>query len=272
MHQSDPGPGPEYAFTDSLDGLPDGVIDFHAHIDEAHHLGWIDPPSKLLPLLDEARIAVAAVMTYRDASLQDPSPARYVADAVAAHPDRFVGFARIFPGPGTHAADLLERCVLEWGMIGLKLHPVTNLQAPADPANVRITHRAAELGVPVLFHCGDEPNCTPHAIAALARLVPEATIILGHAGGYRHVDDALDVVRECPNLMIDTSAMPYPGRIADFVGAIGPERVIFGSDGPGAPPRLEVRKVLYAGLRDDALELVLRDNAKRLIEIARSAR
>ena len=40
--------------------------------------------------------------------------------------------------------------------------------------------------------------------------------------------------------------MPYPERIAEAVRVLGPERVTFGSDGPGCNPRLEVAGVFSA--------------------------
>ena len=58
---------------------------------------------------------------------------------------------------------------------------------------LRLIRVAAEHGAPTLFHCGDEPMATPLAIAQAAAACPEATIILGHMGGYFHVDEAIEV-------------------------------------------------------------------------------
>ena len=36
-------------------------------------------------------------------------------------------------------------------------------------------------------------------------------------GGYFHVDEALDVAEQHPNIVLETSAMPYPDKIAEAV-------------------------------------------------------
>jgi predicted TIM-barrel fold metal-dependent hydrolase len=256
----------DYAFPENLDDLLPGVIDFHTHIDDAPDYGWIDPPEKLVPLLDEANVAKAVIMTYRDASAADPSPLEYIRDAVAKYPSRLVGFARLRPSDDDSAVRLLEQAVSEFKMAGLKLHPVGTFQPPSGPSTVRLVSAAAEMSLPILFHCGDENFTTPLAIEQLVVRVPTAKIVLGHMGGYFHTKDAIEVARRNPSVYLETSATPYPASILDAVRSIGAHRVIFGSDGPGAPPRLEVRKVLGCGLDEHELTAVLRDNALALIE------
>lgn len=243
---------------------PGPVIDAHAHIDEVPALGWIDPPAKLVELLDRAGIERAVVMTYTETPGLNPTAVEYIAAAVAAFPDRLIGFARLHPWYEEAAATLLRRAVTELGMRGLKLHPVGTLAHPADDASVRLMDLAAELGVPVLFHCGDEPMTTPLAIAAAAERT-RAKIILGHMGGYFHVDEAIAVAERHENLVLETSAMPYPGKIREAIDRVGAERVLFASDGPGCRPHLELNKVLLAGLTADEERRVLHDNVARLL-------
>jgi uncharacterized protein len=241
------------------------IIDFHTHIDHAVLYEWYDPPEKLLPLLDAAGIDRAAVMTYVDHPPTDPDAIAYVADAVTRYPDRLIGFARLNPNHRAEARRALDRAVLVLGFRGVKLHPTSTLAHPAGDATVALMERCAELGVPVLFHCGDDPYTTPQAIELGAARVPGCAVVLGHMGGYFHVDDAIAAAARQPNLYLETSAMPYPERIADAVRAVGPERVLFGSDGPGCNPALEVRKVRDLGLGAQVEGLVLGGNAARLL-------
>ena len=243
------------------------IVDFHTHVDEAEAFGWIDPPDKLIPLLDDAGIAKAACMTYVDLPGANPDALDYVAHAVARFPDRLIGVARLHPGYRREAAAALRRAVTELGFRGLKLHPTSTLAHPAAEPTVELLRLAGELGVPVLFHCGDDPYTTPQAIAAGAAQAPETTVVLGHMGGYFHVDEAIAAAERHGNLVLETSAMPYPGKIAEAVARVGAERVVFGSDGPGCNPTLEVDKVRLAGLDAEAERLVLGANAARLLGI-----
>jgi uncharacterized protein len=243
------------------------IVDFHTHVDEAEAFGWIDPPEKLIPLLDEAGIDRAACMTYVDLPGSNPDALEYLADAVSRFPDRLLAVARLNPSYRRGAAEALRRAVDELGFRGVKLHPTTTLAHPADQPTVALLRQAADLGVPALFHCGDDPYTTPQAIAAGARQAPDTAVVLGHMGGYFHVDDAIAAAERQPNLYLETSAMPYPGKIAEAVERVGAERVVFGSDGPGCNPRLEVEKIRMLGLGRDAEERILGGNAARLLRL-----
>jgi predicted TIM-barrel fold metal-dependent hydrolase len=246
------------------------IIDFHTHVDEAKLFGWIDPPEKLVPLLDAAEIDKAVCMTYVDYPGSNPEAIDYLADAVGRFPDRLIGFARLNPNYQHEADDALRRAVNEHGFRGLKLHPTTTLAHPAAEPTVKLMRRCGELGIPVLFHCGDDPYTTPQAIAAGAAQARDTVVVLGHMGGYFHVDEAITAAERLESLVLETSAMPYPGKIAEAVERIGADRVVFGSDGPGCNPALEVEKVRLSGLAPDAEKLVLGGNAARLLGMAGS--
>jgi predicted TIM-barrel fold metal-dependent hydrolase len=240
------------------------IIDSHTHVDEVEAWGWIDPPEVLLPLLDEAGIDQAIIMTYRDATGPDDPATAYILDAVARYPERLIGYVRLNPqAPG--AMDALDKALGEDKLKGLKLHPVTYLGFPFGEATLRLIHRAADYNAPVLFHTGDEPLALPEEVAQAARLCPDVTVIMAHMGGYYHYEAVLQAARELPNVLLDTSASPYPWMIRRAVETIGPERVLFASDGPGCLPALEVEKVRLAGLSPADEALVFAGNIQRIL-------
>ena len=240
------------------------IIDFHTHVDEAVAFGWIDPPEKLVPLLDEAAVDKAVCMTYVDLGA-DMGPLEYLADAISRFPDRLIGFLRVNPNERDMAARAVRRSVDEFGFRGVKLHPTTTLAHPADAATVDLMRLCGELGLPVLFHCGDDPYTTPQAIALGAAQAPDTAVVMGHMGGYFHADDAIAMAEQYPNLILETSAIPYPAKIAEGIRRVGAERVVFGSDGPGCNPALEVEKVRGLGLSAADEALVLGGTAQRLM-------
>jgi predicted TIM-barrel fold metal-dependent hydrolase len=239
------------------------------HVDELPALGWSLEAADCVRRMDDAGIDKGIVMTIVDAPEVNPRALELIAEACAAYPGRLEAFARIHPWYGDEAVALLERALTELGFKGLKLHPVTTIAHPAGADTVRLIRIAAAHGAPTLFHCGDEPLTTPLAIERAAEACPEATIILGHMGGYFHVDEAIDVAERRPNVILETSAMPYPAKIREAVERLGPERVIYGSDGPACSPRIEVEKVRLAGLEASAERLVLGENAAGLLERVR---
>jgi predicted TIM-barrel fold metal-dependent hydrolase len=244
------------------------IIDAHMHVDDIPALGWRMEADLCVRRLDEAGIDRGVVMTIVDAPEVNPNAVELIADACAAYPDRLWAFARIHPWYGDESVALLERG-FSLGFKGLKLHPVSTIAHPRGEDSLRLVRAAAAHSAPTLFHCGDEPLTTPLAVAAAAQAVPDATIILGHMGGYFHVDEAIEVAERVPNVVLETSAMPYPVKIREAVDRLGPERVMYASDGPVCSPRIEVEKVRLARLDPEAERLVLGLNALRLLDAVR---
>jgi hypothetical protein len=244
------------------------IVDAHLHVDDIPALGWKLEAAECVRRMDEAGIERGVVMTIVDAPEVNPRALELIAEACAEHPGRLDAFARIHPWYGDESLALLERA-FALGFKGLKLHPVTTIAHPAGEDTLRLIRAAAEHDAPTLFHCGDEPMTTPLAVARAAVACPEATIILGHMGGYFHVDEAIEVAEEFENVVLETSAMPFPDKIREAVERIGASRVLYASDGPACSPRIEVEKVRLARLAADAEPLVFAGNALRLLDAVR---
>lgn len=244
------------------------IIDSHTHVDEYEAFGWFDPPEILIELLDEAGIEQAIIMTYADAPVLKRDALQYIHGACQKYPDRLIPYARLNPH-AANAAALLEEAVVDLRMKGLKIHQESVTAAAHHDSIVRLVKKAAEFDAPTLFHTGDEPLSLPQQFAKLAEEAPEATIILAHMGGYYHTDDAIEVCERYENLLLDTSANPYPYRIREAIDRIGAERVLFGSDGPGCNPKLELQKIARASLTKSERQLVLHDNIASILERVR---
>lgn len=241
------------------------IIDAHAHLDEVDAFGWKDTPSKLLRLMDDAGIDKAVVTTYAD----EPGPedgVERLREYVASHPDRFIGFPRMDPRYGEEAIETFERAIEEDDMQGLKLHPVSNLSNPFADFTVEIMDRAADLDVPVLIHSGDRVMTLPRQIGEAAART-DATIIMAHIGGFFNANEAIEVAVEHDNIILETSAFPYPRAIQEAVDRLGAKRVIYGSDQPAANPQVELEKIRVLDLTDRQRELILYENVAQLLDL-----
>ncbi|MDP7421522.1 MAG: amidohydrolase family protein, partial [bacterium] len=184
------------------------VVDSHTHLQRIPGHMWDSPPERTLKLMNKAGIAVSIVMTYGDASPENREPLEYIEHCVARFPHRLIGYARINPMLGRPSEDLLEYAVRHMNMKALKLHPMGYQGSPDSSETVAIMRLAGRLNVPVLFHCGDEELTLPLQIERGASQCPETSIILGHMGGYFHVDDAIAAAVRNPNIYLETSGMP----------------------------------------------------------------
>jgi hypothetical protein len=83
-----------------------------------------------------------------------------LAKAVAAHPDRFAGFAHLPMRSPQEAADELERAVRDLGFCGALINGLTEGRFLDDPRFDPILARAEKLDVPIYLH----PNLPPQSV------------------------------------------------------------------------------------------------------------
>jgi uncharacterized protein len=222
------------------------IIDTHTHVQRVPGTFWDSPPERLIRLMDEAGVHKSVIMSYGGASRA--LAVDYMEECRKRFPERLIAYANLDPREGEEACALLSHAIKSLGFKGLKLHPVAYELYPTHPLSIAILKAAGEMRAPVLFHCGDEDYTLPLQLARAAALCPETIMILGHMGGYFHVDDAIRAAEANENIILETSAMPYPCKIKEAVKRIGSKRVLFASDGPGCQLDIEVQKVRIAGL------------------------
>lgn len=153
-------------------------------------------------------------------------------------PDAILGQCFVNPGYARHAQDEITRCIVDNGMIGVKLYHQYRID---EPVQFPIVERCIELGVPVLMHAGHQ--ATPDSIADQPRLssgehfvhaarrYPEAMLICAHIGGGGDWEWQLKALREVPNVFLDTSGSVIDqGMIERCVCDLGAQRLLFGTD------------------------------------------
>jgi predicted TIM-barrel fold metal-dependent hydrolase len=205
----------------------------------------------------------------------------FIAQACRNHPERLIGFASVEPLQGARAIEQFERAVQDLGLRGLKLHPRLQGFGQADGQQiVPLIQKAAALKVPVLidaFPYGRDVFKT-RAVALindLAGAVPDANLILAHAGGYR-VLEAFLVAKAHRNVHLDISFTPsyYRGSSVEMdlgfvIRKMNAERILYGSDHPERPlleAYRETRETLERfGLTDRQLEAVFGGNLTPLV-------
>lgn len=149
-----------------------------------------------------------------------------VARVLAAHPARFLGWIFLNPRASVGVAEL-ERWRHVPGFVGVKLHPHWH-GWPVEDA-LPIARRCEELGLPILIHLGFARRGDWRV---LADACPKLTLIFAHAG-IPHYDRMWGAIRDDPRLHLDVSS-PYldEALVRDAVRAVGPARVLYGTDAP----------------------------------------
>jgi predicted TIM-barrel fold metal-dependent hydrolase len=97
---------------------------------------------------EQAQLAVAVSREVND----------WLADAIAAHPARFAGFATLPTQSPADAADELERAIADLGFKGALINGHTNGHYLDNPSFDVLLGRAESLGVPIYIHPADPPQ------------------------------------------------------------------------------------------------------------------
>lgn len=207
------------------------------------------------------------------------------------YPDRIIPFAHIDPRrPG--AIEFVKRCVEEWGAKGVKLHPSAGFN-PEESETLNLIESIADYRIPVITHTGpsvvptSSRYCDPIYLDKMLLRFPEVNVIAAHmAHGYRQQLCSFGWQR--PNLYTEISLSQdiakrdyaqFARIIREVVNAFGPERVLFGTDGPFTWGVVSERrfvsaiKELATKAPDDSrfteseIEMLLGLNAKKLLNI-----
>jgi len=153
---------------------------------------------------------------------------RAVFSAVRKHPDRFLGWVFVNPRSSRDPMSELLQYRDEPGFIGVKAHPFWHHFSPLEL--LPVTQALADLGKPLLIHCGfgEEGD-----YGRLLKSVPELKLIIAHTG-FPEYADTWNAVLSRKNVYLDVSQTSYVSEKAtrESVSRLGPERILFGTDGP----------------------------------------
>ena len=158
--------------------------------------------------------------------------------------------------PAAGARDLLDE------VVAVKLAPHLDGLPDAD-----VLARVVERRLPVVVHGGQHVPPAWVRRVLLPRL-PECPVVLAHLGVFPLaaplLDDALDLVREHPRVVLDTSGVWSTDLVRRAVLA-APDQVVFGSDAPLAHPQVAWDHVASAVRDDGLLQRVGVENAARVL-------
>jgi predicted TIM-barrel fold metal-dependent hydrolase len=231
--------------------LPESIIDAHTHIARSQDVGALSAellghvvstfPVYSLEMADAAKRVLwpgkqvrsarmaHALTGYRHAAIND----HLQSDLPAA--DFLVGF-----GLASAPSDV-GRLLSSGGVAALKMYfhsvdPPLRTVAEVFPGSVL---RAAEAeGVPIILHL---PTSLPDGLGEVLDVAirhPLLTIILAHLGGHggqtltQELPAAFHAIAEVPTVFLDTAFVLDRSLVRAAVQALGPSRILFGTDEP----------------------------------------
>jgi predicted TIM-barrel fold metal-dependent hydrolase len=205
-------------------------------------------------------VCPARPRTYRLGAANDA-----VAEAVTRGDGRLTGVARVDPLLGDEACVELERALDDLGLRGLFLHPWQETFRIADPCVVPVVETARRFAVPVIIAAGYPWLSEALQVSALARRFPDVTFVATNGlqlniSGLGQVEAEL-ALQQAGNLLVQTSGVYREDFLEGVVSRFGAHRVLYASSYPWLDPRLEIRRVQWAGFSDEEKAALLGGNA-----------
>src|SRR5579859_3764702 len=211
---------------------------------------------------DAAGIEYAVVMP-----TPTPRPDNQALFETASGNPRAVLCCQVNPGDAD-ALPQIEQSATQWGMRVLKIMPaIYHLRLTSPLATALMTTARAHRLV-VNIHSGSEIS-HPLGIGALCRRFPDVTVLMDHMGYREWTADAIEAARDNPNLYLGTTIASFePITIANAVRALGPERIVYGSNWPNLYSDLAVEAIRRQKLGKEAEALILGGNLARILGMA----
>lgn len=229
---------------------------------------------------------MAGVIFTIDARTQLGHLPNSIDDLVAAaqkHNDVLIPFGSVDPRTGEDAIIEAIRQVEELGVWGMKFHPSVQGFDPSDPQYLPLWRKVAELGVPALFHTGQNgmgagmPGgggiklrySNPLLLDDIAAEIPELTIIMAHPS-VPWQDEANSIAIHKPNVYIDLSGWRpkyFPESLVRFASNMLSEKLLFGTDYPLIAPEKWLTDFADLPIKDEVRPKIFKDNALRALGV-----
>jgi predicted TIM-barrel fold metal-dependent hydrolase len=206
-------------------------------------------------------------------------PYEDVAAVCEAHPDRFSGLAGIDPYRGMQGLRDLEQAVNELGFVGAHLYPHWCELAPDHAKYYPYYAKCCELDIPIMMQVGHNlvysrnrrlPSVgRPITLDQVAIDFPELKLIGIHIG----IPWTQEMISMCwmhENVYTAGDAYApkhWPKEYVHYANSYGKHKVLFGTDWPVIDPERAVQEINELGFRDDAKQMLMRDNALRVFRL-----
>ena len=254
---------------------PDGIarkavkaVDrFYDGLPADHHDGTVST------LLDSGRacgISHFIVHSVATTPHQVSSINHFIARSVAESDGRMTGMGTMHLESENLEGDLDE--IIGLGLKGVKLHPDIQKFNVDDIQAMRIFEMCEDKGLPVCVHTGDYryDYSNPPRVARVLRTFPRLKFIGAHFGGWSVWDEAVKILPDFPNLMVDTSSTFHwkePEAVREMIYIYGPERVMFGTDYPLWYQEPDLAYMRTLNLKPEEFEKIFWKNAAELFHI-----
>jgi predicted TIM-barrel fold metal-dependent hydrolase len=229
--------------------------------------------------------AVTFTIDQKDAS-EDPAratPMEIIERARDHHAGILIPFGSVDPARGVEAIRMAKRQI-DAGAKGFKFHPSSQAFTPNDRSAYPVYEVIQEAGLPALFHTGQTgagagtrgggirlAYSNPMHLDDVAVDFPDMPIVLAHPS-FPWQEEALSVATHKPLVYIDLSGWSpkyFPPILIQYANTLLKHKMLFGTDFPVLTPERWMADLEKIAVRDEVKPGIFKDNAARLLGLAK---
>jgi uncharacterized protein len=196
--------------------------------------------------------------------------------ALKQYPERYVGFFTLNPRYPKESMEELKRCV-DLGMAGYKGYTQVKVNDPLyfpiiekliDLRMIVFMHTFCQLGMGgyrMKYDIGKGSNTTiPEDMVDAAKRYPQAMFHFAHIAGGGDWEYECKMLKECPNIYVDTGGSNNEENVIDFaIRYLGEDRIFFGTD---SCYHHGVGKVLASNATEEQKKKIFFDNYNNMLK------
>ena len=236
-----------------------------------------------LKKMDQAGVERSLLIAVRGGDIRVPEgfevPYESVHSVCQEYPERFSGLAGVDPFRGMQGLKDLEVAVKEYGFVGAHLYPHWCELPPDHRKYYPYYAKCCELDIPIMMQVGHNliysrnrrlPSVgRPIYLDQVAIDFPDLKLIGIHIG-IPWTEEMISMCWKHENVFTagDAYAPKYwPEAFVHYANSYGKHKVMFGTDWPVIDPIRAVDEFNDLNFRDEAKDLILRENAIRVFKL-----
>lgn len=253
----------------AIESLKQGIIKTHGKLLLEPHTDGTR--RGLLDSMEKSGVDISIVMPIATSPTQHTSINLFAKEIT--DNKRIISFGSVHPLQDDWESTLESIAAI--GLKGIKMHPEFQSFYIDEPVIHKIVTKCEELGLWVLFHCGEDYgykppfHCTPQRLRNLLDNTGCKNIIAAHFGSF-HMWEDVDKYLVGTDVYMDTSMTSGfldKAKCRDMIMRHGSDKILFGSDSPWQSPSQAYSYLLSLGLTEEDTERIKHTNAEKILNI-----
>ncbi len=243
------------------------IIDMHAHLWRGKYEENKEEIVRAAEAYEISRIYLSSLGSHYPDEVEIAELNQATYQFMNEQPNLIKGYCYINP---THnnSLDMLKRGIEEYSMSGMKLWVATLCD---DPKVFPLVEKCIEYDIPILVHAFYKAvgqlqfESVGSHVSNLASRYPESKIIMAHLAANCHM--GIKDIMYNKNVWTDISGSMFRLDDVDYTKKlIGADRILFGSDLPGASYLVNLGQIEEADLTQEEKEKIYYKNAENLFK------